>query len=188
MCKNRNDGKFALNLTSFSKPTMMTFMEVSASSQSLCASLSIIPADLYGNDDTGDFPGLDAEESEQKETKAVPEPVVSSATTSVKPTVPEAKKPATPVVPKPETLSTGIEAKKEIPLTNPIPTFTEDSGSSYSSNVASKYGVPQTNGSVENRPAQGFQRIPSAADESHQGIETLGGNDSVRPSNMRDEG
>jgi hypothetical protein len=151
----------------------------------LCVSLITLLSDLYGNDENGDFPGFDAEESEQKETKSAPEPVASSATNPVKPAVTEAKKPA--VIPKEEP-STTYETKKDQPLTNPIPTFTEDSANSYSSNVASKYGVPQANNDGDNRPAQGFQRVPGGADESHQGIEIVGGNDSIRPSNMRDEG
>jgi hypothetical protein len=166
---------------------MMTCTEVSARARSLCVSLIPLLPDLYGNDENGDFPGFDAEESEQKETKPAPEPVASSATSSVKPALTEAKKPAVTVTPKEEP-STVNEIKKDQPLTNPIPTFTEDSGNSYSSNIAGKYGVPQANNDGDSRPAQGFQRNPGGADESHQGIEIVGGNDSIRPSNMRDEG
>lgn len=147
----------------------------------------MISLDLYGNDNQDQFPGFDGTEEEPEEppkpkvTELVPPPTTAKTGT---PSVPETK--TTPAVqvkkeePKPVT-------KRDEPETNPIPTFTDEGGSSYSSQGAHKYGHGG-NADTNSRSTQGFSVNPGGANQAHQGIETLGGNDSVRPSNMRDEG
>lgn len=96
-------------------------------------------ADLYGNDDAPDFPGFDKAESETKEpSKPAPAETVPTPAPAVKPTTTTTETKPTPASPV-EKEDPKPVPKKEEPLTNPIPTFTEESGSSYFQG-GNKYG------------------------------------------------
>ena len=130
--------------------------------------------DLYGND-AGDFNGYEDEQPEaSEETKESSDPVKPAQT---------ANKPSTDTKPitgtsKIETM-TGSSSKTDEPLTNPIPTFTEDSHSggnmatttrnmSSANNLSSTHGLPQNPGGAP--------------------IHTIESVDSSRQTGMKDEG
>jgi outer membrane biosynthesis protein TonB len=162
---------------------MMTFMEVSAR---FCAGAAwlINFSDLYGNDDAADFPGFDHAETETKEaTKPAPAETVSTPAPVVKSTPPVAEAKPAPIAPVKKEDPKPVP-KKEEPLTNPIPTFTEDSGASYSQG-GNKYGQSYSHGA--NGDARLVQGHNMNGGQTPQAIEGVDGGD-MRPSTMRDEG
>ena len=162
---------------------MMTYTEVSAR---FCAGATwlIRSPDLYGNDDPADFPGFENAETETKEaTKPAPAETVSAPAPVVKSTPPVARATPETIAPVKKEDPKPVP-KKEEPVTNPIPTFTEDSGASYSQG-GNKYGQSYSHGA--NGDARLAQGQNMNGGQTPQSIEGVDGGD-VRPSTMRDEG
>ncbi|CAG7851142.1 SubName: Full=Uncharacterized protein {ECO:0000313/EMBL:CCA73742.1} [Serendipita indica DSM 11827] len=133
--------------------------------------------DLYGNDG-GDFNGYEDEQPESNEETAGSSEPVKPAQTSSK-SAPADTKPINGTN-KTET-SAALSAKIEEPLTNPIPTFTEDSHSAGSMGTSSNARNTASSSNVNS--THGLPPNPSGAP-----IHTIESVDSSRQSGMKDEG